>query len=74
MYSTYSLTTSALEGGEWSASRFTPGERTQSNPRTGGWVGPSAGLDTDSKLHTRFREKIKSHDIVTDYTENQTIP
>jgi hypothetical protein len=35
--------TSALVGGEWSASRpcrFTPGTHL-----TGGWVGPRAGLD-----------------------------
>jgi hypothetical protein len=38
--------TSALAGGEWSASRlylFTPGERTPGNHWMGGWVGPRAG-------------------------------
>jgi hypothetical protein len=48
-YSTYSFSTSALDGGEWSASRpgraFTPGERTHGTHCTGGWVGPRAGLD-----------------------------
>jgi hypothetical protein len=43
-YSSYSLSTSALDGGEWSASRtglaFTPGERTPGTHCTGGWVGP----------------------------------
>jgi hypothetical protein len=40
--------TSALAGGEWSASnpgRFTPGERTLSIPWIGGLVDPRAGLD-----------------------------
>jgi hypothetical protein len=51
-YSSYSFTTSALDGGEWSASRparaFTPGERTHGIHWTGGWVGPRAGLDTEA--------------------------
>jgi hypothetical protein len=43
--------TSAVAGGEWSASRscrFTPGER---SPGTNliGWVGPRAGLDDVEK-------------------------
>jgi hypothetical protein len=40
--------TSALAGGEWSASRpgrFTPGERAPGTHWIGGWVDPSAGLD-----------------------------
>jgi hypothetical protein len=40
--------TSALVGGEWSASRtgrFTPGERAPGTHWIGGWVGPRAGLD-----------------------------
>jgi hypothetical protein len=52
-YSSYSFTTSALDGGEWSASRpgraITPGERTPGTRCTGGWVGPRAGLDTEDK-------------------------
>jgi hypothetical protein len=32
--------TSALAGGEWSASRFTSGERAPGTHRIGGWVGP----------------------------------
>jgi hypothetical protein len=47
-YSSYSFSTSALDGGEWSASRpgraFTPGTHC-----TGGWVGPRAGLDTEAR-------------------------
>jgi hypothetical protein len=40
---------SALDGGEWSASRpgrFTPRERAPSIHWIGGWVGPRAVLDT----------------------------
>jgi hypothetical protein len=52
-YSSYSFTASALDGGEWSASRlglaFTPGERTPGTHCTGGWVGPRAGLDTEDR-------------------------
>jgi hypothetical protein len=52
-YSSYSFTTSALDGGEWSASRpgraFTPGERTTGTHRTGGWVGLRSGLDTEDR-------------------------
>jgi hypothetical protein len=49
MYSSYSFTTSALDGGEWSAvsvmprSPFTPGTYW-----TGGWVGLSASLVTEA--------------------------
>jgi hypothetical protein len=43
-YSSYSFSTSVLDGGEWSASRpgraFTPRERTTGTHCTGGWVGP----------------------------------
>jgi hypothetical protein len=41
--------TSALDGGEWSAScpgRFTPRERTPDTHWIGGWVGLRAGLVT----------------------------
>jgi hypothetical protein len=44
--------TSALVGGEWSASRlgrFTHGERDPSNHWIRGWVGPRAGLDDVEK-------------------------
>jgi hypothetical protein len=44
--------TSALVGGEWSASRpgrFTPGERAPGTHRIGGWVGPRTGLDDMEK-------------------------
>jgi hypothetical protein len=44
--------TSALVGGEWSASRpyrFIPGERGPGTQWIGGWVGPRAGLDDVEK-------------------------
>jgi hypothetical protein len=44
--------TSALDGGEWSASRparFTPGERAPGTHWITDWVGPRAGLDTAKK-------------------------
>jgi hypothetical protein len=47
-YSSMHSLTSALDGGEWSASRlgrFTPKERAPRTHWIGGWVGPRAGLD-----------------------------
>jgi hypothetical protein len=44
--------TSALVGGEWSASRpdrFTPGERTLGTHWIGGWVGLRVGVDEVEK-------------------------
>jgi hypothetical protein len=44
--------TSALAGGEWSASRpgrFTPGKRVHGTHWIGGWVSPRAGLDAVEK-------------------------
>jgi 2-polyprenyl-6-methoxyphenol hydroxylase-like FAD-dependent oxidoreductase len=44
--------TSALFGGEWSASRpacFAPGERVPGTHWIGGWVGPRTGLDDMEK-------------------------
>jgi hypothetical protein len=56
-YSAYSFFTSALDGGEWSASRpgraLLPGK----NPGThwiGGWVGLRAGLDTEVEVKILF--------------------
>jgi hypothetical protein len=48
---------SALDGGEWSASRpgrFTPGERASSTHWIKGWVGPRAGLDAVEKRTISF--------------------
>jgi hypothetical protein len=45
---THIFLTSALVGGQWSASRpgrFTPGERAPATHLIGGWVGPRAGSD-----------------------------
>jgi hypothetical protein len=52
-YSSYSFTTSALDGG-WVVSvmpqpRFTAGENTTGTHCTGGWVGPRASLDARSQ-------------------------
>jgi hypothetical protein len=44
--------TSALVGGEWSASRpgrFTPGEKAPGTHWKGGWVAPRASLDDMEK-------------------------
>jgi hypothetical protein len=44
----HAFLTSALVGGEWSATRpghFTPGERVPGTHWIGGWVGLRAGLD-----------------------------
>jgi hypothetical protein len=44
--------TSALVGGEWSASRFgriTPRERAPGTHRIGGWVDPRTGLEAVEK-------------------------
>jgi hypothetical protein len=51
-YSSYSFTTSVLDGvsGQRHAPpRFTPGERTHGIHCTGGWVGPRAGLDSEAR-------------------------
>jgi hypothetical protein len=47
--------TSALDGGEWSASRrggFISVERVPGNHWIGGWVGPSSGIDDAGKRKT----------------------
>jgi hypothetical protein len=53
MYSSYSLTTSALEVGEQSASlpgrALPPGKESLVTHWTGSWVGPKAGLDTKAR-------------------------
>jgi hypothetical protein len=51
-YSSYSFTTSALDGNKLSASRpdrALPRGRTHGTHCTGGWVGPRAGLDTEDR-------------------------
>jgi hypothetical protein len=52
MYRSTFFLTSALAGGEWSASRpvrFTPGERAPGTHWIGGWLDPRAGLDDMEK-------------------------
>jgi hypothetical protein len=55
-YSSCSFLTSAVEGGEWSASRpgraLPPGERAPGTHCTGGLVGPRAGLDAEVRGKT----------------------
>jgi hypothetical protein len=51
-YGGVDLLTSALVGGEWSAStpaRFTPEDTAPGAYRIGGWVDPRAGLDDMEK-------------------------
>jgi hypothetical protein len=52
-YSSYSVLTSALDGGEWSASRpgcaLAPGKGPPSTHSTAGWVCLRAGLDTEAR-------------------------
>jgi hypothetical protein len=58
-YSSYSFTTSALDDGEWSASRPGRALPQRKDPPgthwTGGWVGVSAGLDTQAREEQSFR-------------------
>jgi hypothetical protein len=53
MYSSYSFSISALDGGEWSASRpgraLPPAKGPPGIHFTGGWVGLRAGLDTEAR-------------------------
>jgi hypothetical protein len=55
MYSSTHSLTSALDGGEWPASRpsrFTPRERAPGTHRIGGWVGPRAILEAVVNMTT----------------------
>jgi hypothetical protein len=66
--STHSLT-SALDGGEWSASwpgRFTPRERDPDSHWIGGWMGHRTGMDTVSKrkIPSPCRDLNPDHPIV----------
>jgi hypothetical protein len=53
VYSSYSFTSSVLDGGEWSASRpgraLPPRKDPHGTHCTGGWVGLRAGLDTEAR-------------------------
>jgi hypothetical protein len=77
-YSSYSFSTSALDGGEWSASRpgrsFTPGERSPGIHCTEGWVGPRAGLDTEvtGKILCPCRESNPDRPVVQPVVRHYT--
>jgi hypothetical protein len=57
-YSSYSFITSALDGGEWSASlpgcALSPGERTPGTHWTVGWMGLRVGLYTEVRENILF--------------------
>jgi hypothetical protein len=72
----HAFLTSALDGGEWSASlpdRFTPRERTPGTNWIGGWVGPRAILDAlvKRKIPSPRRESNPKHLYLT--AENMEI-
>jgi hypothetical protein len=85
-YSSTHPLTSALDGGEWSASRpgrFTPKERVPGTHWTGGRVGPRAVLDAvvkrkipsprrESKLEPRLSSS-KSHIILPNLSKRSLI-
>jgi hypothetical protein len=57
MYSSTHFLTSALDAGEWSASRprrFNPRERAPGTHWIGGWVGPRRVLDVTYVFHKRL--------------------
>jgi hypothetical protein len=76
-YSSYSFTTSALDGGEWSASRpaeLYPRERTPGTHCTGGSVGPRAGLDTEprGKILCLCRRSNLDHSVLQSVVKHYT--
>jgi hypothetical protein len=74
--STYSLT-SALDGGEWSASRpghFTPRERAPGTDWIGGWVGRRAVLNAvKRKIPSPRREKKQKGKRVQQYLYSSSL-
>jgi hypothetical protein len=73
---THSLT-SALDGGEWSASRsgrFTPRERARGTHWIGDWVGLRAvlGVVVDRKIPSSFRESNPRSPIVHPVAQRYT--
>jgi hypothetical protein len=69
---------SALDGGEWSASRpghFTPRKRAPTTPWIGGWVGPRASLDTVAKrkIPSLLRDSNPDHPIVQPLVSRYTL-
>jgi hypothetical protein len=68
--------TSALDGGEWSASRpccFIPGERAPSTHSIGGWVGPRVGLHTVEKRNILHCQESNLGHLACCYTD-QAVP
>jgi hypothetical protein len=77
MYSSTHALTSALDEGDWSASRpgrFTPRERAPGTHWIGGWVGPRAVLDAvvKRKIHSPRRESNPSTPIVQPVAQRYT--
>jgi hypothetical protein len=77
MYSSTHSLTSALNGGEWSASRpcrFTPKERATGTHWIGGWVGPRAVLDAvvKRKIPSPRRESNSKTPIVQPVAQHYT--
>jgi hypothetical protein len=66
---------SALDGGEWSASRpghFTPRERAPGTHRIGGWVGLRAGLDAVVKRKILSSCRDSNHPIIQPIAQRYT--
>jgi hypothetical protein len=64
--------TSALAGGEWSASRpgrFTPREKAPGTHWIGDWVDPRAGLDDMDPTGTRTPTPWSSSPVASHYTD-----
>jgi hypothetical protein len=76
-YSSTHSPTSALDGGEWSASRpgrFTPRERDPGTHWIGGWVGPRAVLDAVvKKIPSPRREPNPRNPIVQPIAPRYTV-
>jgi hypothetical protein len=68
--------TSALAGGEWSASRpgrFTSGERTPGTHWIGGWVDPRAKLDdVEKRTFMTIRTRTPTSSIVQPVASHYT--
>jgi hypothetical protein len=76
-YSSAHSWTSALDGGEWSASRpspFTPGERALGTRWIGGWVSPRAVLNSvvKRKIPSPHRESNPRTPVVQPFAQRYT--
>jgi hypothetical protein len=74
----HAFLTSALDGGEWSASRprrFSPRERAPGAHWIGGWLGPRTGLDTvmKRKIPSSRRESSPRAPIVQLVAQRYTV-